>query len=97
MEADFENTKDLFAAVSVDSVDAKSKASPFDTMQPKSKDEFDQFVKLLTKKISSFDQHALYAYFVESLMRDLSVPLSVDDMKKLSSSLTGTLFIFNLD
>ncbi|KAI8852238.1 eukaryotic translation initiation factor 3 subunit J [Chytridium lagenaria] len=85
-ESDFENAKELFG---VSDTPATSKSSFIDTMRPTSKPEFDEFTSLLTQKLSAHEKNTNFSYFVESLTRDLCVSLSVDDVKRISSSLTA--------
>ncbi|KAJ1551875.1 Eukaryotic translation initiation factor 3 subunit J, partial [Cladochytrium tenue] len=49
---------------------------------------FDKFERQLVEKLSRHERSSHFSYFVESLTRDLCVSLSVDDVKRISSSLT---------
>ncbi|KAJ3123133.1 Eukaryotic translation initiation factor 3 subunit J [Physocladia obscura] len=86
-EADLQNARDLFAGVSSDASPPKA-ASFLETMAPKSKEEFAEYEKKLVENISKHEKATNYAMFVENLTRDLSVSLSVDEVKRISSALT---------
>ncbi|XP_041692770.1 eukaryotic translation initiation factor 3 subunit J-A [Coregonus clupeaformis] len=62
-----------------------------DAISPSSKDDFTEFEKLLKDKISPFESSIHYAGFLETLFRDLSLSLEVEDLKKVSTSLTVLL------
>ena len=53
------------------------------------KDNFEDFKKLLVDKMMSAEKSPLYIGFLETLFRDLCVGLEVDDIKRLSSSLNA--------
>ncbi|KAJ3411450.1 Eukaryotic translation initiation factor 3 subunit J [Chytridiales sp. JEL 0842] len=85
-EADLENAKDLFGVGEVAVVPAKE--SFLETMRPKGRDEFVKFSQLLVAKLAVHEKSPGYPSFVETLARDLSLSLSVEDIKKVSSTLT---------
>ncbi|KAJ3035047.1 Eukaryotic translation initiation factor 3 subunit J [Rhizophlyctis rosea] len=87
MESDFENTKALFAV----STPSPSGSSKIETMKPSTKPEFDEYIKVVMEKFSSFEKSSQYSYFVENLLRDLLVPLNVDDTRRISSSITAMI------
>ncbi|KAL0968681.1 hypothetical protein UPYG_G00270130 [Umbra pygmaea] len=62
-----------------------------DAVSPSSKDDFTEFEKLLKDKISPFESSIHYSGFLESLFRDLCLSLEVEDLKKVSTSLTVLL------
>ncbi|XP_023994357.2 eukaryotic translation initiation factor 3 subunit J-A-like [Salvelinus sp. IW2-2015] len=62
-----------------------------DGISPSSKDEFTEFEKLLKDKISPFESSIHYSGFLESLFRDLCLSLDVEDLKRVSNSLTVLL------
>ncbi|XP_029613344.1 eukaryotic translation initiation factor 3 subunit J-A-like [Salmo trutta] len=62
-----------------------------DAISPSSKDEFTEFEKLLKDKISPFESSIHYSGFLESLFRDLCLSLEVEDLKRVSNSLTVLL------
>ncbi|ETE69434.1 Eukaryotic translation initiation factor 3 subunit J, partial [Ophiophagus hannah] len=59
-----------------------------DTMNPSSKDDFTEFGKLLKEKITQYEKSLYYAGFLETLVRDICISLEVDDLKKITNSLT---------
>ncbi|KAI9347411.1 translation initiation factor eIF3 subunit-domain-containing protein [Zopfochytrium polystomum] len=84
-ESDEQNAKDLFGVSDPLPVET---SSFLDTMKPSTKEEFDKFNRLLVEKLSSFEKSIHFSYFVENLTRDLAVSLTVDDVKRIGSSLT---------
>ncbi|KAJ8002566.1 hypothetical protein DPEC_G00160230 [Dallia pectoralis] len=62
-----------------------------DAISPSSKDDFTEFEKLLKDKISPYESSIHYSGFLESLFRDLCLSLEVEDLKKVSNSLTVLL------
>ncbi|XP_013981464.1 eukaryotic translation initiation factor 3 subunit J-A isoform X2 [Salmo salar] len=62
-----------------------------DAISPSSKDDFTEFEKLLKDKISPFESSIHYSGFLESLFRDLCLSLEVEDLKRVSNSLTVLL------
>ncbi|XP_004067078.1 eukaryotic translation initiation factor 3 subunit J [Oryzias latipes] len=81
-EADLELAKDAFGVGSVTGIDA---------MCPSSKEEFTEFEKVLKEKISQFEKSVHYSSFLESLFRELCISLEVEDLKKVSNSLSVLL------
>ncbi|XP_077375207.1 eukaryotic translation initiation factor 3 subunit J-B isoform X2 [Festucalex cinctus] len=83
-DADLELANDAFGVVnpSVPGIDA---------MCPSSKEEFTEFEKLLKEKISQFEKSVHYSSFLDSLFRELCISLEVDDLKKVSNSLSVLL------
>eukprot|EP00842_Homolaphlyctis_polyrhiza_P000560 jgi/Hompol1/1504/HPOL_003818-RA len=90
MESDLENAKALLGDLALAGGIPKA-AGAIETMNPKSRGEFDDFIKVLMKKISTFEKLPQYTYFVESLLRDLVVPLNVEDTRRVSSSLNAMI------
>ncbi|XP_061615025.1 eukaryotic translation initiation factor 3 subunit J-B isoform X2 [Phyllopteryx taeniolatus] len=83
-DADLELAKDAFG-------DGGSSVAGIDAMCPSSKEEFTEFEKLLKEKISQFEKSVHYSNFLESLFRELCISLEVDDLKKVSNSLSVLL------
>ncbi|XP_061615016.1 eukaryotic translation initiation factor 3 subunit J-B isoform X1 [Phyllopteryx taeniolatus] len=104
-DADLELAKDAFGQTSVFLVepppslfhcslkyrDGGSSVAGIDAMCPSSKEEFTEFEKLLKEKISQFEKSVHYSNFLESLFRELCISLEVDDLKKVSNSLSVLL------
>ncbi|XP_054469870.1 eukaryotic translation initiation factor 3 subunit J-B [Anoplopoma fimbria] len=84
-EADLELAKDAFG------VGSTSNVTGIDAMCPSSKEDFTEFEKLLKEKISQFEKSVHYSNFLDSLFRELCISLEVDDLKKVSNSLTALL------
>ncbi|XP_033258707.2 LOW QUALITY PROTEIN: eukaryotic translation initiation factor 3 subunit J-like [Orcinus orca] len=59
-----------------------------DAMNPSSRDDFTEFGKLLKDKITQYEKSLYYASFLEALVRDVCISLEIDDLKKITSSLT---------
>lgn len=77
-------------AFGVDSVTTNS-ASGIEAMHPSSKDDFVVFEKLLKEKITQFEKSVHYSNFLESLFRELCISLEVEDLKKISTSMSVLL------
>ncbi|XP_025424022.1 eukaryotic translation initiation factor 3 subunit J [Sipha flava] len=79
-EADLEVAKEMLG---VDEGDEDS----IDMMQPKSKEDFIVFEQALQKKIQSFSKSEHYSDFIEEFIRNLSVSLSISDLRKLKATI----------
>ncbi|XP_036440011.1 eukaryotic translation initiation factor 3 subunit J-B [Colossoma macropomum] len=78
-------------AFGVDTTVTTNSASGIEAMCPSTKDDFVVFAKLLKDKISQFEKSVHYSSFLESLFRELCISLEVDDLKKISNSLSVLL------
>ncbi|KAL6461667.1 hypothetical protein MHYP_G00298120 [Metynnis hypsauchen] len=78
-------------AFGVETTVTTNSASGIEAMCPSTKDDFDVFTKLLKDKISQFEKSVHYSSFLESLFRELCISLEVDDLKKISNSLSALL------
>lgn len=65
--------------------------SSIDKMIPTTEEEFRQFGEALKSKITFFEESKFYSAFAEKLISDLALGLSVDDVKKLGTSI-NTLY-----
>lgn len=83
-DSDLELAKEAFGVV-------PNNVTGIDAMNPSSKEDFTEFERLLKEKISSCEKSIHYSNFLETLFRDLCLSLEVDDMKKISTSLTALL------
>ncbi|XP_073692279.1 eukaryotic translation initiation factor 3 subunit J-B [Garra rufa] len=95
-EADLELAREAFgvdpaAANASTTVITTNNASGIEAMCPSSKDDFVAFEKLLKDKITQFEKSVHYSSFLESLFRELCISLEVDDLKKISNSLSVLL------
>uniref|UniRef100_UPI00358E6C3C eukaryotic translation initiation factor 3 subunit J n=1 Tax=Myxine glutinosa TaxID=7769 RepID=UPI00358E6C3C len=59
-----------------------------DTQNPETRDEFLEFEDALRKKITLFEKSPHYVSMLESLFRDVCISLDVDNLKKVTSTLT---------
>ncbi|KAI9093015.1 eukaryotic translation initiation factor 3 subunit J [Phlyctochytrium arcticum] len=89
VEADLENAKDLFVGTPAPSSAATE--SKLESMDPTTKPEFDTYIQTCMQKFSTFEGKSQYPYFVEALIRDLLVPLGVDDTRRISSSISAMI------
>ncbi|XP_066514505.1 eukaryotic translation initiation factor 3 subunit J-B-like [Hoplias malabaricus] len=78
-------------AFGVDATVTTNSASGIEAMCPSTKDDFIAFEKALKDKISQFEKSVHYSSFLESLFRELCITLEVDDLKKISNSLSALL------
>ncbi|KAM5172837.1 eukaryotic translation initiation factor 3 subunit J [Mantella aurantiaca] len=78
-DSDLELAKEAFGVVNVTGIDV---------MNPSSRDDFTEFGKLLKEKITQFEKSLYYPAFLEALLRDICISLEVEDLKKISNSLT---------
>lgn len=97
-ESDMQNAADLFGGVTIQDSEKKqiteensseSKLSAFSGKNLKTKDDFDQFEKLLSEIILNSKSSRLYPGFVETLVRNVAEPLKDVELRKISSSLTA--------
>ncbi|KAM3625689.1 uncharacterized protein V6R79_016113 [Siganus canaliculatus] len=85
-DSDLELAKDAFGVSST-----SNSVTGIDAMCPSSKEDFTEFEKLLKEKISQFEKSVHYSSFLDSLFRELCISLEVDDLKKVSNSLSVLL------
>ncbi|XP_070710742.1 eukaryotic translation initiation factor 3 subunit J-B [Pempheris klunzingeri] len=85
-DADLELANDAFGVSST-----SSSVTGIDAMCPSSKEDFTEFEKLLKEKISQFEKSVHYSSFLDSLFRELCISLEVEDLKKVSNSLSVLL------
>ncbi|XP_066491763.1 eukaryotic translation initiation factor 3 subunit J [Tiliqua scincoides] len=78
-EADLELAKETFGV---------NNTCGIDVMNPSSKEDFVEFGKLLKDKITQYEKSLYYPGFLEALVRDVCISLEVDDLKKITNSLT---------
>ena len=57
-------------------------------MHPTSADEFAEFRQLVADKFESISASRDYNFFLEELLRDLCVPMNLEDVRKLSKVMT---------
>ncbi|XP_052792429.1 eukaryotic translation initiation factor 3 subunit J-like isoform X2 [Mya arenaria] len=66
-------------------------ATGVDGMFPVTEEEFTKFRDALVQKITSFKSSDQYSSFIEKLSQDLVMDLTVDDLKKISTT-TNSIF-----
>ncbi|KAF8787871.1 Eukaryotic translation initiation factor 3 like protein [Argiope bruennichi] len=67
----------------------KDTVTSIDQMNPSSKEDFDNYRKLLVEKITQSESSPHFIIFLEDLCRDLCINLSPDDIKKITSALNA--------
>ncbi|KAF9094112.1 Translation initiation factor 3 subunit J component [Mortierella sp. GBA35] len=87
IESDIANAADLFSGVKVTG-GVVTPASDLETMKPKTKDQFNEYTKLLVDLIQKHEKQGLYASFLEGLFRELSQGVRDVDVRKFASTLT---------
>lgn len=88
MAADLESARELMGATTL-TPNGVSTGDTLSTFRPKTKDEFDEFSKMLTEVITSVSHLPHYAMFVGGLVKAIAEPLGSDDVKKVTSGLTA--------
>ncbi|XP_066449073.1 eukaryotic translation initiation factor 3 subunit J [Eleutherodactylus coqui] len=78
-DADLELAKEAFG---------EGCSTGIDAMNPSSREDFTEFSKVLKEKITQFEKSVYYPTFLETLMRDICISLELEDLKKVSNSLT---------
>ncbi|XP_069480301.1 eukaryotic translation initiation factor 3 subunit J [Ambystoma mexicanum] len=79
-DSDLELAKEAFGDYAVTGIDA---------LNPSSREDFTEFARLLKEKITHYEKSLHYTSFLETLIRDVCISLEVDDLKKVSNSLTA--------
>nr|CAG4644527.1 EOG090X0OQM [Lepidurus arcticus] len=79
-EADLELAKEAFGIAD------QSREGSIDYAKPKTKDEFAELGKALSKKVGEFQSSDNYSEFVESLIQDLCLTLELDPLKRVSAA-----------
>ncbi|RKP39923.1 eukaryotic translation initiation factor 3 subunit J, partial [Dimargaris cristalligena] len=86
LNADAENAADLFSGMTIKDQKFRDDLA---SLNPRTKDDFDQFRKLLVERITSYQNQRYYSTFVDSFARDICVPMSDMDVRKAASSLSS--------
>jgi len=90
-ESDMELAKDAFGVSTTTTTSTSNSVSGIDAMCPSSREDFTELEKLLKEKLTQFEKSVHYSSFLDSLFRELCISLEVEDMKKISNSLTVLL------
>jgi translation initiation factor 3 subunit J len=83
--ADLENATDMFRGVSIQDQELAKKIA---SANPRSKEEFEEFRKVLMERIETFKTQRAYPAFIESLTTELSRSLKDVEVRKIASALT---------
>ncbi|KAF0373781.1 translation initiation factor eIF3 subunit [Gigaspora margarita] len=83
IEADLENAEGMFKGVTI----RETEGSPLDRIDPKTKEEFDEFSNLLVERIRKHEKQGLYVNFINGFVRELCSSLKDVDIRKVSSTL----------
>ncbi|KAJ2774474.1 Translation initiation factor 3 subunit J component, partial [Coemansia nantahalensis] len=86
IESDLRVSEDLFAGLTIKDTEVKETLL---TLDPKTQEEFDEFLKALVDRIQKVQSRRLYLAFLEKLIRELALPLKDADVRKIASSLTA--------
>ncbi|KAJ8324812.1 Translation initiation factor 3 subunit J component [Batrachochytrium dendrobatidis] len=89
-ESDLENARALLGDLALTGGLSTTEGA-IESFHPESRGEFDDFVKVIMKKFSTLEDQVQYTYFVESLIRELVIPINVEDTRRISSSLTAMI------
>ncbi|KAJ7311132.1 hypothetical protein JRQ81_006735 [Phrynocephalus forsythii] len=87
-EADLDSSANQTVPTICSPVSGVNNTCGIDAMNPSSKEDFTEFGKLLKEKITQYEKSLYYAGFLEMLVRDVCISLEVDDLKKITNSLT---------
>ncbi|XP_050044170.1 eukaryotic translation initiation factor 3 subunit J isoform X2 [Dermacentor andersoni] len=79
-EADLQLAKEAFGLTESDGIDS---------LQPVTRDDFDNLRKALAAKLTACERSPHYVGFLDDLLRDLSLNMESEDVKRLSSSLNA--------
>lgn len=79
-EADLQLAKEAFGLTESDGIDS---------LQPVTRDDFDNLRKALAAKLTACERSPHYMGFLDDLLRDLSLNMEPEDVKRLSSSLNA--------
>lgn len=85
-EADLELSKELFGGA--EDAEAGPKVVLIEAMDPTNKEEFERFGAAIAKKVTKFEESAFYPEFLENLVRDLTLGVKADVVRKAGSALT---------
>lgn len=86
LKSDLENAQDLFSGVAI----SQQLDSNFESSHPSSAKDFEDLKDIIIKKLSGL-QGPHYINFIENLIRDISVDLSLDDSRRVVSTLNAMI------
>ncbi|CAG8554194.1 4214_t:CDS:2 [Ambispora gerdemannii] len=79
VEADLENAANTFG---VDLEELRAGQVTLDTIDPKSREEFEEFAQLLIARIKKHEKEGYYPTFLNNFFRELCIPLKDIDIRK---------------
>jgi len=101
-DADFQNTLDLFGADSAvqnkrvsddvfddddDNVPEKDKKVYIEELKPKTRDDFVKYAEAVYEEISRYNKNQFYNAMLETLLKRISEPMEIANVRKLISTL----------
>ncbi|CAG8468354.1 859_t:CDS:2 [Funneliformis mosseae] len=91
IDADLENAEGMFQGVTI----RETEGSPLDMTipmtNPKTKEDFEEFSKLLVDQIRKNEKQGLYVNFINDFIRELCAPLRDVDVRKFASKVKPAL------
>nr|CAB3241697.1 eukaryotic translation initiation factor 3 subunit J-A-like [Phallusia mammillata] len=81
-ESDLEVTKEMFQAQAVE-----DEKQTLDNFKPRTKEDFNNFLKLLQEKFTTLESSPHYFYLMSNFISSAVVTLDTDQLKQLSSSI----------
>ncbi|XP_065672480.1 eukaryotic translation initiation factor 3 subunit J isoform X2 [Hydra vulgaris] len=81
-ESDLELAKEAFGVSDIPGV------KTIDNFDPTTKDEFNELSTMIVKKFSKYEDKSEYPVFLETLFRDCCAGVDVEDIKRISNSLS---------
>ncbi|KAG9296532.1 hypothetical protein G9A89_015124 [Geosiphon pyriformis] len=81
VKSDLENAANTFG------VDLNDEISFLETINPKTKEEFEEFSRILVARISKHEKQGPYLGFINTFFRELCLPLKDVDVRKVSGTL----------
>jgi len=82
-DSDFGITQDMFGAGGDD-----AGRKTLDNFNPSTKNEFTEFIEMMASKFQKFENSPHYFYAVDAFVQKAMQSLNVDDLKKISKSMT---------
>ncbi|ORX86985.1 translation initiation factor eIF3 subunit [Anaeromyces robustus] len=100
-ESDFQNALDLFGAdaaiprnkdddedYSDDDVENEKEKKVFiEELKPKTKEDFKKYAETVYEEISRYDKNQFYNYLLETLLKNVSEPMEIANVRKLINTL----------
>eukprot|EP00911_Craspedida_sp_UC1_P000465 UC1_evm4s351 len=87
-EADLELSKELFGGDLEKAEEETNQVVLIEAMEPVTKSDFAKFGAAIAKKVTKYENSPLYPTFLEELVRDVTLGVKAEVVRKASSSLT---------